>query len=448
MSDRELERGQVLAQVATRHLRLREAAGLMQVSYRQAKRLWQRYQAGGVTALRHRLVGRPSNRAWAPTVREAALAFVATELSGHAELGLGQRFGPTLAAEHVAAEAQLAVSVTTLRRWMQAAGLWTRRRADGVPRKRRERARHFGELVQLDGSTHAWFEGRAPACCLFAMVDDATGRTVQHFAEGETTWGALAVLRAWVAQYGIPRALYVDGLGVYRRPTDRQRRRGPMPTDGSQFAHLCARLGIRIIVATSPQAKGRVERAHGTHQDRLVKKMRRLRLRSIAGGNAFLGTYLVEHNARFAVPAANRIDWHRAAPTGAAFDALWQLEAERVVGHDGVIRYAGQELQLERTVRRRVPDGTRVVVREAENGRLVVVHRTGAGDRPCAWHPAPPRPEALRAAAVTPQPRAPQRVVRPRRDHPWRQEIHRWCMTAIEAKAVQTAADAAPRGRI
>lgn len=448
MSDRELERGQVLAQVAMGHLRLRAAAGLLQVSYRQAKRLWQRYQAGGVTALRHRLLGRPSNRAWAPTVREAALAFVAAELGGHAELGVGQRFGPTLAAEHVAGEAQLAVPVTTLRRWMQAAGLWTRRRADGVPRTRRERARHFGELVQLDGSTHAWFEGRAAACCLFAMVDDATGRTVQHFAAGETTWGAIAVLRAWVAQYGIPRALYVDGLAVYRRPTDRQRRKGPMPTDGSQFARLCEQLGIRLIVAASPQAKGRVERAHGTHQDRLVKKMRRIRVRTIAGGNAFLETYLAEHNARFAVPPAQPTDWHRAAPTGAAFAALWQLEAERTVGHDGVIRYAGQELQLERSVRRRVPDGTRVIVREAETGRLVVVHRTGAGDRLCAWHPAPPRPEALRTAALTPSPPGPRRATRPRRDHPWRKEIHRWCMTAIEAKAAQTAADAAPRGHI
>lgn len=436
MSMRELERAQVLQQVAAHTLSVREAAARMHVSYRQAKRLWQRFRTGGAAALQHRLVGRVSNRAWTPAARERALGFVAQALGGRAEAGEDQRFGPTLAAEHVAAEVGVAVPVTTLRRWMRDAGLWSLRRTPKVQRKRRTRSAHFGELVQLDGSPHAWFERRGPRCCLFAMVDDATGRTVQHFAPGESTWGALTVLRAWITQYGVPRALYVDGAGIYRRGGRRSRMHGKDLTEGSQFARICAALDIRLIVATSPQAKGRVERAHGTHQDRLVKKMRRVRIGTIAGGNRFLPTYLAQHNAQFTVPAASALDLHRPAPDAATLAALWHLEYERVVGKDGVVRYAGRELQLERTVRFRVPDGSRVVVREAEDGTLTVIHRAPAGDRRCAWHPAPPRPAALRPPLAPPTDAESKRPpYHPPRDHPWRQVIHKWTREALAAKA-------------
>ncbi len=436
MSTRELERAQVLARVVAGELRVREAAVLMRVSERQAKRLTARYRIGGPVALQHGLVGRPSNRARPPVVRDAIVAFVGAELSGSAARGPGQRFGPTLAAEHVTDELGLAVSVSTLRRWMHAAGLWTRQRALGVPKQRRVRAAHFGELVQLDGSPHAWFEHRGPPCCLLEMVDDATGRTLQWFAAGETTDAAVAILRRWVLTHGVPRALYLDGAAAYRAVQD-----GPIvtrsgPTPGSRFGRLCAALDIALITAGSPQAKGRVERAHGTHQDRLVKKMRRAGIATLAAANAYLRWYTPHHNARFAVAPAEPADFHRPPLTEAAFDALCQVELVRTVGRDGVIRYFGRELQLERGVRRRVPDGARVLVQELGNGTLRVVHRTGAGDRLCAFHDAPPRTAIARRAPASapspPAPRAPTR--RPSATHPWRQVIGAWARAAVAAK--------------
>jgi transposase len=416
MSERERDRVRVLTAVAEARVSLRAAAGQLRVSYRQAKRLWRRFRTGGAAALVHGNVGRPSNRAWAPAARERALAWVAAELSGGAGPGPGQRFGPTLAAEQLAEECGLRVPATTLRRWMRMSGLWSRRRRREGPRERRARRAHFGELVQLDGSLHRWFEHRAPACCLLELVDDATGRTLQRFAPRESTWAALELLAAWIDAYGPPQALYVDYHAIYRTPQDRpDGTTGP----GSQFARICRALGIDIIAASSPQAKGRVERAHGTHQDRLVKKMRRAAVSSIAAGNAFLTRYTPAHNTRFAIAPADPIDWHRPAPTPAARAQLWYLEAERKVGRDGVVRYQGQELQLERAVVRRIANGSRVIVREARDGRLTVVQRTRQGDRVCPWHPAPPRGPTAPLPPKTPA-AAPPREWRPPRHHPWR----------------------------
>jgi len=207
-----------------------------------------------------------------------------------------------LAAEHLAAEDGLQVDAETLRRWLLEAGLWSRRRRRKPYRKRRERKAHFGELVQLDGSFHAWFEQRGPRGCLMNMVDDATGETLDRIGEQETIWAAAGVLRAWIGKHGIPRALYVDWKNVYKRqPTPAQELRAEAPPT------QCAKLGIRIIAASSPQAKGRVERSNGTHQDRLVKKLRRQQINSDAAANEYLEKeYLPEHNRRFARPQRRR----------------------------------------------------------------------------------------------------------------------------------------------
>ena len=170
---------------------------------------------------------------------------------------------------------------------MLAAGLWSRARKRSPYRRRRERKSHFGELVQLDGSVHPWFERRGPPSCLLTMVDDATGRSLGRFGAEETIWAAAGVLRAWIEQYGLPRALYTDWKNVYVRPPNAEERAtGAEPL--TQFGRMCAKLGIRIIPASSPQAKGRIERHHGTHQDRLVKKLRRRAIADVERANAFL----------------------------------------------------------------------------------------------------------------------------------------------------------------
>src|SRR5262249_4170016 len=184
------------------------------------------------------------------------------------------------------------------------------------PRRRRERRARFGELVQLDGSFHPWFEDRGPQSCLLTLVDDATGRSLGRFGAQETIWAAVGVLRAWIAQYGVPQALYTDWKNVYvRRPNQEERDTGAEPL--TQFGRMCAALGITIIPASSPQAKGRIERNHGTHQDRLVKKLRRQGLADVETANRFLATeYWVEHNRRFAQTPASPDDFHVAVPRG------------------------------------------------------------------------------------------------------------------------------------
>jgi transposase len=255
MSARELSRVEVLSRVKAGTLSLRSAATLLAVSYRQAKRLARRYRAEGAKGLKHRSAGHASNHARPTAERERALALVREKYSGPADL----RFGPTLAAEHLASEDGITVHHDTLRRWMWTAGLWSRIRRHAPHRQRRERKAHFGELVQLDGSFHLWYEARAPRGCLMNLVDDATGRTLARLGGEETIWAAADVLRRWIETYGVPLALYTDWKNVYVRvPNAEEQGTGAVPL--TQFGRMCASLGIQIIAASSPQAKaGRTE---------------------------------------------------------------------------------------------------------------------------------------------------------------------------------------------
>src|ERR1700724_1300902 len=328
MSERELMRATVLAQVKSGAWRLVQAAERMDLSYRQAKRLWKRYRSNGAAGLVHRSAERASNRASPKKVRRKVVSLISQKYSGE----VGQRFGPTLAAEHLASEDQIEISVATVRRWMLAEGLWSRERKVREHRQRRARREHFGELVQLDGSFHEWLEGRGPRGCLMNLVDDATSTTLCRMGEQETIWAAVGVLTAWIDKYGVPRALYTDWKNVYvREPTQKEVLHGrPALT---QFGAMCSRLGIVIIPASSPQTKGRVERNHGTHQDRLIKKMRRKKISTHEGANEFLQReYLAEHNRRFAVAAREPEDYHRGRPRKGALDEIFRLETRRTRG--------------------------------------------------------------------------------------------------------------------
>ena len=267
MSARELTRVEVLSRVKAGTRSVASAATVLAVSDRQAKRLARRYRAEGAKGLKHRSAGRASNHAWPTADRERVVALVRKKYSGPVD----ERFGPTLAAEHLAREDGVTVHHDTRRRWLLAAGLWSRARKRSPHRQRRERQAHFGELVQLDGSFHLWYETRAPRGCLMNLVDDATGRTLARLGAEETIWAATAVLRRWIEAYGVPLALHTDWHNVYvREPNAEEPVTGAAPL--TQLGRMCASLGIQIIAARSPQAKDRVERNHGTHQDRLVKK--------------------------------------------------------------------------------------------------------------------------------------------------------------------------------
>jgi len=327
------------------------------------------------------------------------VAFVREKYSGPVDV----RFGPTLAAEHLAREDGVTVHHDTLRRWMLAAGLWSRARRRAPHRQRRERKAHFGELVQLDGSFHLWYEDRAPRGCLMNLVDDATGRTLARLGDEETIWAAADVLRRWIEAYGVPLTLYTDWKNVYVRvPNAEELATGAVPL--TQFGRMCADLDIAIIAASSPQAKGRVERNHGTHQDRLVKKLRRLGIADATAANAFLeGTYLPEHNARFAQAPASTEDFHRRTPGRVALDRAFQLEDTRVLSNDWVVRYDTRYFQVTRQSHL-APARSTVLVREAVTGAIEIRYR----GRLMRWTeiPAPlPKPPARRASDRGPPPR-------------------------------------------
>jgi hypothetical protein len=355
---------------------------------------------------------------------------------------VGERFGPTLAAEHLASEDGLAVDAETLRRWMLTEGLWSRERKRRQHLRRRERKEHFGEMVQMDGSFHAWLEERGPQGCLIDLVDDATSKTWARLGEQETIWAVADALRQWIERYGVPLSLYVDWKNLYKRvATVKEQLRGEEPV--TQFGRMCAKLGIEVIAASSPQAKGRVERQHGTHQDRLVKKLRRQGISSHEQANVYLERdYLPEHNGRFARAAAKAEDYHRRAPRAAELDRIFCLENERTISNDWVVRYQNRWFQLEPPSRHAVPAQDRVLVCEGRYGSLAMEYR----GRALRWQeiPAPAKPsvvEAQRAVERATEPKPPQgkRKWVPPRNHPWREAVRR----EVQQRARKLAAAAA-----
>jgi len=405
LSKRELTRSGMLARVKAGDLRLKDGAELMRVSYRQAKRLWKRYRAGGAAALKHGNAGSRSHRARPAKERQKILKRVREKYGG---------FGPTLAAEHLASEDQLEVHPETLRRWMLAEGLWKRARKAQTHRKRRDRKSHFGELVQMDGSFHDWYQKRAGKGCLMNMVDDATSTVEALLGEGETIWQAVRVLRQWIGKYGVPLALYTDWKNVYlREPTEKELLHGKVAV--TQFGRMCQKLDIRIIAANSPQAKGRVERGNGTHQDRLIKKMGRKKIRTHQAANEFLqAEYLADHNARFAREPAEPEDYHRKPPNARELDQVFCLETERSISNDWVVRYENRYFQLERSSDY-PPRQAKVKVCEWEDGRIEIRYKDKArahreieaprrDEQPIRLMDKPPRPSGWKPSA----------------DHPWR----------------------------
>lgn len=250
------------------------------------------------------------------------------------------------------------------------------------------------------------------------MVDDATSRSDGRFSAEETIWAAAAVLRRWVEQHGVPLALYTDWKNVYVRPaTEAERAAGLVPL--TQFGRMCAALQLQIIPASSPQAKGRVERNHGTHQDRLVKKLRRVAIADDGAANAFLETtYWPQHNARFPQAPASSEDFHRRCPSPTVLNRIFRLEQTRTIGHDWVVRYHNRALQLGRQSGY-APARSTVTVCEWPDGRLAIEYR----GRAMPWTEVTgPADVTRRPVAPPPLPVQESRGPRPRADHPWRQQ--------------------------
>src|SRR5215217_822930 len=338
MSAKERERLKIFLRVKRGELQQKEAAALCRLDYRHLRRLYRRYCKQGDRGLVHQGRGQPSNRARSAEFQAKVLARYQERYPD---------FGPTLAAEKLTLDG-LVVDHETLRGWLKKAGLWQRRRKRKRHRSWRERRAHFGELVQLDGSHHQWFEKRAGKCCLMNMVDDAQGTTLSWLAKEETIFAAMQLLWLWIERYGIPQSLYTDKKNVY---VIDEKTRQLAAESGlevlTQFGRACKQLGIEIITAHSPQAKGRVERNHGTYQDRLVKELRLAELSTIEAGNQFLqSSYCDQINAKFAVAPRARADYHRSA-AGYDLASIFCIEEERSVTADWTVRFANQYYQLQ-----------------------------------------------------------------------------------------------------
>jgi len=417
MSRKERERITVMVGVKTNELSQVQASELLGLSYRQAKRIWRRYQAEGDAGLVHRLRGKPGLRCKPAALRTEVLKLCAEERYAD--------FGPTLMAEELEKEG-LVVDHDTLRQWLGAEGKRTVRRRRQQHRQWRERKPCFGAMVQLDGSHHDWFEGRRAKCVLMVMVDDATNRIRARFFEQETTRASYDVLEDWVGQHGLPGSLYVDRDSIYRcegQASVAEQLAGQEPQ--TQFGRAMTQLGVELILAHSPQAKGRVERMNGVLQDRLVKALRLAGICDLECANRFLEeTYLGEFNRRFARVAASPMDAHRGVPRN--LDEVLSWEEPRVVQRDWTVGCEGKWYQLDRQHEALSLAGRKVVVRTLRDGQVQLVY----GAKKLQWKELPSRPvrvhQSQRAKEVGP-------IRPPAAHHPWRRPLLRGGQAAQQA---------------
>jgi len=409
MSASERRRLELLSRVRDGQLTLVKAAELMEVSYRQAKRVYARYQSEGDRGVVHGLRGRRSNRRIDPERRERVLNLYREKYPD---------FGPTLATEYLAREAGEVVGVETLREWLLEAGLWHRRRGRPVHRKWRERRAHFGELVQMDGSHHDWFEGRRDWAVLMVMIDDATNETYARFCEGETTEAALETFGRYVQRYGLPQGLYVDRDSIYRTTRDATVDEAlsgePPPT---QFGRAMNQLGVNLVLANSPQAKGRVERRNGVFQDRLVKALRLKGISDLEPANEFLEQeFLSELNGKFSVEARQKGDLHRRVPRGVRLERVLAFQEPRVVQNDWTIQWRNRWFQLTKENQKLALARRQILVVEQLDGQVCML----LGKRELAYDELPDRPVRRSRSAAQPQPAPRRKPWKPAADHPWR----------------------------
>ena len=404
MSRKERDRMTIMVGIRGGELTLRAAAQVLGLSYRQTRRVWRRYQAEGDAGLVHRARGRPSPRRTSPALRARILARYRERYGD---------FGPTLAAEYLAEQDGLGVDHETLRRWLLAEGVWTVRRRRQRHRQWRERKACFGEMVQLDGSHHAWFEGRREPCVLMVMVDDATNRLRARFFEAETTHASYDTFEDWTQRHRLPRSVYVDRDSIYRcegEPSVADQIAGREPQ--TQFGRAMDQLGVKLILAHSPQAKGRVERMNGVLQDRLVRALRLEGIQDLTRANRYLDrVFLPALNRRLAREPAQAADVHQPVPGD--LDQILSWEEERSVQRDWTVAWQGRWFQIERAEESRNLVGQKITLRRLRDGRLQLLHR----EHRLRWRELPARP--FRAAAP------PRRVGRaplakPAPQHPWR----------------------------
>jgi transposase len=406
------ERGrlEVLSKVQKGGINLSKAAELLRVSYRQVLRIWQRFVTDGSVGLKHGLRERASNRQIDSGRRERVLELYQAKYGD---------FGPTLAIEYLRKMDGEELSKETLRGWLIEAGLWQSHRRGSGHRAWRERRAHWGELVQMDGSEHDWFEGRRDRASLMVMIDDATNWTHAKFFERETTAAAMTVFQEYVGCYGLPRALYVDRDSIYETTRDSTmdealKDTGPL----TQFGRAMKELEVELILAHSPQAKGRVERRHGVFQDRFVKALRLRKISSLESGNHFLETeFLDELNEQFHVEARSPTDLHRSVPRGMTLAHVLSYQEQRVVQNDWTVSWCNRIFQVHERHQKLTLARKKIMISELLDGQIRLTHR----GRNLSWSELPARPTAAKSKPSSTS--AAPTSHKPAATHPWRRKF-------------------------
>lgn len=396
----ELRRLHVIQKVLEKVLKQRGAAEILSLSGRQIRRIVKRIRSEGSRGVIHKSRGRPSNRRIPYKTKEKVIKLYR---------GQYKDFGPTLASEKLLERDRIQISDETLRGWLIETGDWQRVRKIRKHRRWRERKHHYGEMVQMDGSHHEWFEGRGPQCVLMGYIDDATGEVFARFYGYEGTMPAMESFKLYIRKHGLPLKVYLDKHSTYKstaKPSIQDELNGVEPL--SEFERALKELGVEVSHAHSPQAKGRIERLFRTFQDRVIKEMRLRRIRTIQEGNQFLEGYLPLYNKRFSVRPREKENFHRPLPKGLDLDAILCIKTERSLRNDFTVAYNRKLYQVEDKIH-----AAKVMVQERIDGSMRIYHK----DR------------ALRFKEITTRPlttRKPLAITRrikpytPPRDHPWR----------------------------
>jgi len=403
MSQRELKRLHVIHKAIEKAVKQTEAAGILSLSDRQIRRIIKRVRDEGDGGVIHKSRGKPSNRRLPKRIKGKTIELYRKKYGG---------FGPTLASEKLLEIDGIPVNDETLRKWLIESGDWKKVRKGRIHRQWRERKSHFGEMIQIDGSHHDWFEGRGPKCVLMGYIDDATGKVFARFYEYEGTIPAMDSFKRYTKKYGIPVKAYLDKHTTYKSPAKPSLKDDSEPL--SQFQRAMKELGVEVIHAHSPQAKGRIERLFRTFQDRVVKEMRLRGIKTVEEANKFLSEYLQLYNRKFAVKPKDKADLHRDILKGLNLDRILCIKTDRTLRNDFTITHDKKLYQITDNIK-----AEKVTVEERIDGTMMITHN----DTFLKFKEITARPEKQK------KPRILKKKIqyKPPADHPWKKlQNRRW----------------------
>ncbi len=412
MSQKEVNRLYVIRQTLDKAITQEQAAKILGVTDRQVRRIAKSVRLTGDAGIQHKARGKGAHNRIPDTIKDKAIALCRERY---------REFGPTHASEKLLVHHKITVSNETLRGWFQEEHVPYKGRKKRPHRQWRERKAHQGEMVQMDGSHHDWFEGRGPWCVLMGFVDDATSRVYARFYEYEGTLPAMDGFKRYIRLYGLPQSVYLDRHSTYKsmaKQTVEEQLNDIRPM--SHFEKSLAELGVTVIHAYSPQAKGRVERVFGTFQDRVVKEMRLAGVTNIAEGNAFLDSYLPEFNGKYAREAAKQADFHRPIANRRALDTILAIKTERALRNDFTVAHDKKLYQIMSNIYAK-----KVLVEERTDGTMRITHN----GRQLKHKEIIARPAKAEKKAEQPR-----RLVinRPSESHPWKSPAKAMIRTRIE----------------